>query len=84
MANAAFAGWVATDRQFYRIGADKLITMQLQLGSTEDYKNINLTVSLTDSDDNILKQVINEQVSGIYPAKPYNGSLDNQARGYHD
>ena len=72
------------DRQFYRIDADKLITIQSQLGSTEDYKNINLTVSLTDSDDNILKQVINEQVSGIYPTKPYNGSLDNQARGYHD
>lgn len=74
MANTAFAGWVATDRQFYRIDADKPITIQSQLGSTEDYKNINLTVSLTDSDDNILKQVINEQVSGICPANPYNGA----------
>ncbi|GAI62267.1 unnamed protein product [marine sediment metagenome] len=42
MANAAFAGWVATDRQFYRIGADKLITMQLQLGSTEDSRILTL------------------------------------------
>lgn len=74
MANPAFAGWLEVDKQVYRIGEDQSVKIQLQVGSSKDYRNVNLKVFLTDLDDNILAQVTTEQVAAISPTELYSGS----------
>jgi hypothetical protein len=44
------------------------------VGSSEDYENVNLVISLTDLDGNILTQIAAEQVATISPAESYSGA----------
>jgi len=76
MANPAFAGWLRADKQVYEIDNDNLIEIQLQVGSSKDYENINLRVFLADLDENVLDQVITEQVAALSPAELCNRSWE--------
>ena len=76
MANPAFAGWLRADKQVYEIDNDNLIEIQLQVGSSKDYENINLRVFLADLDENVLDQVITEQVAAVSPAELCNRSWE--------
>jgi len=74
MANSTFAGWLEADKQIYRIGEDQSVEIQSQVGSSKDYRNVNLKVFLTDLDDNVLTQVTSEKVAAISPTELYSGS----------
>jgi len=76
MANPAFAGWLRADKQVYEIDNDNLIEIQLQVGSSKDYENINLRVFLADLDENVLDQVITERVAVVSPAELCNRSWE--------
>lgn len=76
MANPAFAGWLRADKQVYEIDNDNLIEIQLQVGSSKDYENINLRVFLADLDENVLDQVITERVAAVSPAELCNRSWE--------
>jgi len=67
MANTEFAGWLMSDKQVYEIENDQPIEIQLQVGSSKDYENINLEVFLTDLNENVLEKVITEQVAAVSP-----------------
>ena len=73
MANPTFAGWLAADKQIYKIAEDQL-NVRSQVGSSEDYENVNLVIALTDLDGNILTQIAAEQVATISPAESYSGA----------
>ena len=67
MANTEFAGWLMPDKQVYEIANNQPIEIQLQVGSSRDYENINLEVFLADLNENVLEKVITEQVAALSP-----------------
>ncbi|GFP35411.1 hypothetical protein HKBW3S43_01203 [Candidatus Hakubella thermalkaliphila] len=74
MANPTFAGWLAADKRIYKIAEDQSVDIQSQVGSSEDYENVNLVIFLTDLDGNILTQIAAEQVAIISPTELYSGT----------
>jgi hypothetical protein len=74
MANTTFTGRLDVDKQIYKVGEDQSINIQSQIGSSKDYKNINLKVLLTDFDGVVMTQFSKEEVSAISPTKLYNGA----------
>ena len=74
MANTTFTGRLDVDKQIYKVGEDQSINIQSQIGSSKDYRNINLQVLLTDFDGVVMTQFSKEEVSAISPTKLYNGA----------
>ena len=74
MANTAFTGRLDVDKQIYKVGEDQSINIQSQIGSSKDYRNMNLQVLLTDFDGVVMTQFSKEEVSAISPTKLYNGA----------
>jgi hypothetical protein len=74
MADTSFAGWIQTAKQNYRISRDSTLKIQSQLGSSRDYENIDLVVSLTDLEGNVLSELISEPITAVSPSQICNRS----------
>ena len=69
MADTVFAGWLKADKQLYEIDSDSTLKIQSQVGSSKDYENINLRVSLIDLDGNVLNDIFTEPITAVSPSE---------------
>jgi len=65
MANKNFAGWIGTDKEIYKIGEDKSIKIQLEIGRSANYKDVKAAVFLADYKGVIVKRIIDEEINLI-------------------
>jgi len=73
-ADAFFAGWIQTEKQDYRISRNSILKIKSQLGSSRDYDNLDLIVTLADLEGNVLKEIISEPITAISPSQICNRS----------
>ena len=73
-ADGFFAGWIQTEKQYYEISSNSTLTIQSQLGSSRDYENIDLVVSLTDLEGKILNEIITEPITAVSPSQIWSRS----------
>jgi hypothetical protein len=69
MADTCFAGWIQAEKQYYEIGTDSTLKIQSQLGSSRDYRNVDLVVSLTDLEGNVVNGIISEPITAVSPSQ---------------
>jgi hypothetical protein len=68
-ADTRFAGWIHTDKQHYGIGSESTLKIQSQIGTSRDYENLDLVVSLTDLEGNVLNEVVSEPITAVSPSQ---------------
>ena len=68
-ADTFFAGWIQSEKQCCEIRRDSTFVVKSQLGSSKEYENMNLVVSLTDLEGNIVNRIISEPISVVSPSQ---------------
>ncbi|NQS89613.1 hypothetical protein HQ584_07490, partial [Patescibacteria group bacterium] len=77
--------WIGTDKEIYKIGEDKSIKIQLEIGGSANYKDVKAAVFLADYKGVIVKRIIDEEINLICPVESYGivseKKLENVAKG---